>query len=171
MIGLFIVVLVAIYSYLPIRASQNPILNWGNPLDWERILRHVSGKQYQVWLFSSFDSAGKQFSHFWSILPLEYFLSLLLAVVGLFISIFKARKLAWFILITFVFTVLYSINYDIHDIDSYFLLAFIIFIFRLWSIENFGDEKSSKKFCASWFGSGNSDSILFQLHKSKSKRS
>jgi len=72
MILLFIVVLVAIYSYLPLRASQNPILNWGNPLDWERILRHVSGKQYQVWLFNSFDSAGKQFSHFWSILPLDF---------------------------------------------------------------------------------------------------
>jgi len=129
MILLFVVVLVAIYSYLPLRASQNPILNWGNPLDWERILRHITGKQYQVWLFSSFDSAGKQFSHFWSILPFEFFIGLLLAVIGLFVSIFKSRKLAWFILITFVFTLLYSINYDIHDIDSYFLLAFVMLSF------------------------------------------
>jgi hypothetical protein len=129
MILLFAAILVVIYSYLPMRAAQNPILNWGNPVDWEKILRHVSGKQYQVWLFSSFDSAGKQFSHFWSILPFEYYLGLLLAVIGLFVSIFKSRKLAWFILITFVFTVLYSINYDIHDIDSYFLLAFIMLSF------------------------------------------
>ncbi|MGE5810588.1 MAG: DUF2723 domain-containing protein, partial [Ignavibacteria bacterium] len=129
MILLFVIVLVAIYSYLPLRASQNPILNWGNPFDWEKILRHVSGKQYQVWLFSSFDSAGKQFSHFWNILPFEFYLGLLLGVIGLFVSIFKSRKLAWFILITFVFTVLYSINYDIHDIDSYFLLAFIMMSF------------------------------------------
>ena len=129
MILLFAVVLAAIYSYLPLRASQNPILNWGNPVEWEKILRHVSGKQYQVWLFSSFDSAGKQFSHFWSILPFEFYLGLLLAVIGLFVSIFKSRKLARFILITFVFTVLYSINYDIHDIDSYFLLAFIMLSF------------------------------------------
>jgi hypothetical protein len=126
MILLFAAILVVIYSYLPMRAAQNPILNWGNPVDWEKILRHVSGKQYQVWLFSSFDSAGKQFSHFWSILPFEFYLGLLLAVIGLFVSIFKSRKLAWFILITCVFTVLYSINYDIHDIDSYFLLAFIM---------------------------------------------
>jgi hypothetical protein len=40
MILLFVVVLVAIYSYLPLRASQNPLLNWGNPLDWERISTH-----------------------------------------------------------------------------------------------------------------------------------
>jgi hypothetical protein len=129
MILLFAAILVAIYSYLPMRAAQNPILNWGNPVDWERIFRHITGKQYQVWLFSSFDSAGKQFSHFWSILPFEYYLGLLLVAIGLFVSIFKSRKLALFILITFVFTVLYSINYDIHDIDSYFLLAFLMLSF------------------------------------------
>ena len=129
MILLFAIVLAAIYSYLPLRASQNPILNWGNPLDWERIYRHVTGKQYQVWLFTSFDSAGKQFSYFWSILPFEFFVGLLLAIVGIIVSLFKSRMLGLFILITFVFTVLYSINYDIHDIDSYFLLAFVMLAF------------------------------------------
>jgi hypothetical protein len=129
MILLFAAVLVAVYSYLPLRASQNPILNWGNPIDWERIYRHVTGKQYQVWLFTSFDSAGKQFSYFWSILPFEFYIGLLLAIVGIIVSLFKSRMLGLFILITFVFTVLYSINYDIHDIDSYFLLAFIMLAF------------------------------------------
>jgi hypothetical protein len=129
MILFFIPVLILIYSYLPIRASQNPIINWGNPLDWERIHRHITGKQYQVWLFSSFDSAGKQFSYFWSLLPFEFFIGLLLAIIGLFVSLLKLRKLGLFILITFAFTVLYSINYDIHDIDSYFLLAFVMLAF------------------------------------------
>lgn len=129
MILFFIPILVLIYLYLPIRASQDPILNWGNPVDWGRIYRHVTGRQYQVWLFSSFDSAGKQFSHFWSILHLEFLVSLVLAVIGLFVSLVKARKLFLFIFITFAFTVLYSINYDIHDIDSYFLLAFIMISF------------------------------------------
>jgi len=129
MILLFIVFLVAVYSYLPLRASQNPIINWGNPIDWERIYRHITGRQYQVWLFTSFDSAGKQFSFFWSILPFEFFVGLILVVVGLFASLFKYRKLSLFILITFTFTVIYSINYDIHDIDSYFLLAFVMLAF------------------------------------------
>ena len=129
MILLFAAVLAAVYSYLPLRASQNPILNWGNPIDWERIYRHITGRQYQVWLFTSFDSAGKQFSHFWSILPFEFFVGVVLALIGLFVSIFKSRVLAWFILITFVFTLLYSINYDIHDIDSYFLLSFVMLAF------------------------------------------
>jgi hypothetical protein len=129
MILLFAVVLVAVYSYLPLRASQNPLLNWGNPIDWERIYRHITGKQYQVWLFTSFDSAGKQFSHFWSMLPFEFFIGLILSIVGLFVTMFRARKLFLFVLITFVFSVLYSINYDINDIDSYFLLAFVMLSF------------------------------------------
>jgi len=129
MILLFMVVLIIVYSYLPLRASQNPILNWGNPVDWEKIHRHVTGKQYQVWLFSSFDSAGKQFSHFWSILPSEFYVGLLFAVIGLFVLLFKSKVLGLFILISFAFTVLYSINYDIHDIDSYYLLSFIMLSF------------------------------------------
>ena len=114
----FIPVLILVYSYLPIRASQNPVLNWGNPLDWERIYRHITGRQYQVWLFTSFDSAGKQLNHFFNILPFEFYAGLVLALIGLFVSIAKAKKLFLFIFITFAFTVLYSINYDIYDIDS-----------------------------------------------------
>ena len=129
MILFFIPILVLIYAYLPIRASQNPFMNWGNPVDWERIYRHVTGKQYQVWLFTSFDSAGKQLNHFFTILPVEFYAGLALALIGLFVSIFKARKLFLFMLITFAFSVLYSINYDIYDIDSYFLLAFIMLSF------------------------------------------
>jgi hypothetical protein len=129
MVLFFLPFLILIYSYLPIRASQNPTLNWGNPVDWERIYRHISGRQYQVWLFTSFDSAGKQLNHFFSILPEEFYLGLVLAVIGLFVSIAKARKLFLFIFITFAFAVLYSINYDIYDIDSYFLLAFIMLSF------------------------------------------
>lgn len=129
MITLFILVLIAIYSYLPLRASQNPILNWGNPIDWERIYRHVTGRQYQVWLFTSFDSAGKQFNHFWNILPFEFFIGLLFVLIGLIVSLFRSKTLGLFILISFLFTLFYSINYDIHDIDSYFLLAFIMLAF------------------------------------------
>lgn len=129
MILIFIPVLLIIYSYLPIRASQNPMINWGNPIDLERILRHISGKQYQVWLFSSMEAAKKQFVYFIEALPLEFHFTLIIAVVGLFTSFIKAKKLFLFLIITFFATVLYSINYDIHDIDAYFLLAFLMIAF------------------------------------------
>lgn len=129
MISLFLIILVINYSYLPIRASQNPQLNWGNPVDLERILRHISGFQYQVWLFSSTEAAKKQFEYFISNLPAEYLLTLFVAAAGLLFSFFTARKFFLFNLITFITTVIYSINYDINDIDSYFLLAYISIAF------------------------------------------
>lgn len=129
MLGIFFPILILLYSYLPIRALQNPLLNWGNPIDFERILRHISGKQYQVWLFSSTSAASKQFNYFISNLPKEFSFTILISLPGIISSIQKARKFFIFFSLTLFTTVLYSINYDINDIDSYFLLAYISIAF------------------------------------------
>ncbi|MDP2035851.1 MAG: DUF2723 domain-containing protein [Ignavibacteria bacterium] len=123
-------VLFLIYLYLPIRAASQPILNWGNPVNFENFWRHFTGKQYQVWLFASFEAAGKQFKYFLSNFPSEFaYAGLLLGIAGLVFLFKREKKLFTALLITFLFAVLYSINYDIVDIDSYFLLAYIIFSF------------------------------------------
>ena len=127
MIVLFLLILTAFYLYLPIRASMNPKLNWGNPVNWENFWRHFTGAQYQVWLFSSFVAAKKQFVYFLQNLPSEFAtIGLIIAFVGIFYLYKKERNIFWFLIINFIFTVLYSINYDIHDIDSYFLLSYIM---------------------------------------------
>ncbi len=125
MLLIFFPVLILIYLYLPIRAAQNPILNWGDPVNFENFFRHVSGKQYQVWLFSSTAAAKKQLSYFINSLPEEFNISLFICLFGVIVSFFMARKFFIFTLITFLSTVAYSINYDIVDINSYFLLAYI----------------------------------------------
>ena len=129
MLLIFFPILILIYAYLPIRANQNPIINWGNPIDWERIIRHISGHQYQVWLFSSTEAAAKQFNYFIGNLPMEFSISLIMILLGLISSFIYARKFFIFNSIIFLSTVLYSINYDINDIDSYFLLAYISLAF------------------------------------------
>lgn len=129
MLIIFFPILILVYSYLPIRASQYPFMNWGNPVEWERIIRHISGQQYQVWLFSSTEAAAKQFNYFVGNLPKEFLLSLVLSVAGLVVSFIYLRKFFIFNLIVFLSAVLYSINYDIIDIDSYFLLAYISLAF------------------------------------------
>lgn len=129
MLLIFFPLLIFFYSYLPIRAAQNPLLNWGNPIDMERILRHISGKQYQVWLFSSMDSAKKQLDYFINSLTDEYNIALIIIAFGIIGSIIRARKFFVFTSIVFLFTIFYSINYDINDIDSYFLLAYISLAF------------------------------------------
>lgn len=114
------------YIYFFARAD-NPVLSWGYPATIENFWRHFSGKQFSVWMFSSFENAGKQFGYFTKNYPEEYFyFPLLIALPGLFTMFKKSKRLFYFTLLLFVFCVLYAINYDIYDIDSYFLLAIIV---------------------------------------------
>jgi len=113
------------YLYLPLRAGEKPIMNWGNPITLERFLWHFTGKQYRVWLFSSSGVAMKQLSYFMdTVLPEFAYLSIGIAIFGLWKLFKEARTILVFTLLLFFGCVLYSINYDIHDIDSYFLLAY-----------------------------------------------
>ena len=123
---LFVGVLAVLYSYLPIRASQKPAINWGNPANWEYFWRHFTGKQYRVWLFSSSQAAREHLGNFIKNLPAEFaFFGLVVVLVGFLYARKRWKKVSWFLLASLAFTVFYAINYDISDIDSYFILAYI----------------------------------------------
>lgn len=114
------------YLYLPLRAAASPSLNWGNPQTLERFLWHFSGKQYRVWIFSSTEAAGRQFKFFMQTFPAEFgYILLPLILIGIFYAFKIKKQIGIFLLLLFIGCVLYSINYDIHDIESYFLLAYI----------------------------------------------
>ncbi len=116
----------SVYLYLPLRAMQSPVLNWGNPLSLEKFLWHWTGKQYRVWIFSSTESARRQLSYFIESLPHEFaYIGLALAIAGVVVLWRAQRRIAIALLLLFFGCVFYSINYDIHDIDSYFLLAYL----------------------------------------------
>ncbi len=115
-----------VYIYFFIR-GDNSVIAWGNPVNWENFMRHVSGKQFSVWMFTSTGSASKQFSHFIDIYPKEFFyIPVIIALFGIIESFLKQRKFFYFTVLLFVFNILYAINYDIHDIDTYFLLSFVV---------------------------------------------
>ncbi|HEX7571846.1 MAG TPA: DUF2723 domain-containing protein, partial [Bacteroidota bacterium] len=114
----------SLYLYVPLRASRLPPLNWGYAVNLERFLWHVSGKQYQVWMFSSMDVVGRQLSYFIRGLPGEFaYVGLLLSIAGSFVLWRGNRRLAIGVALLFFVCIAYAANYDIHDIDSYFLLA------------------------------------------------
>jgi hypothetical protein len=135
-----------IYIFLPIRSSQNPVMNWGNPQSWVTFKRQVTGWQYQVWMFAeSTDTLVANLKNFiqlffhqfpWYLLPLSF-----LGIYRLFVH---DRKMLIFFIIFFSVNVFYGINYVIPDIDPYFLGAFLVnaifigaglhFVFRM--IEN-----------------------------------
>jgi hypothetical protein len=116
----------SVYLYLPLRALAQPPVQWGYPAELERLLWHVSGTQYRNWMFSGFDSAAKQFSYFVGHFSSEFhWLAIGVLLYGLVVLFRRERSLFWFYVVAFVGCVAYSINYDIHDIDSYFLLSYV----------------------------------------------
>ncbi len=114
-----------LYIYLPIRASQHPLMDWGNPDTLKRFIWQVTGKQFNTWMFSSFAVFKHQFWVFFSSLYAEYRISLALVIVGMIVSFAYYRKLFWWTIFFIIGDLIYATNYSIHNISSYFLLTYI----------------------------------------------
>ncbi len=119
----------AVYLYMPLRSAQFPLMDWGHTATWSNFLHHVTAKQFQIWMFTG-GAAAKQWAYFWSRVPKEFtIVGALLALAGLWkmfnSSTVRRTHILAFTLLLFFGCLFYSINYDIHDIDSYFLLAFL----------------------------------------------
>jgi hypothetical protein len=117
----------SIYLYMPIRSSGNPLLDWGHPATLERFFWHISGKQFRVWMFSGWSVVQKQLSYFVDNFTSEFHLVLIACIVIGMVALFRrSRRLFTFLAFLFLTTIVYAANYDIFDIDSYFLLSYIV---------------------------------------------
>lgn len=124
---LFFLLGLSLYLYLPLRAAGQPVLDWGHPVSFEKLFWHASGKQYRSWIFSGFETAGKQFRYFASNLTTEFhWVACVVALLGVLHLLRRSRQLLYFLGIAGGTCLFYSINYDIHDIDSYFLLVYVV---------------------------------------------
>ncbi len=120
------VLALSLYLVLPIRSASGPILDWGGTSELDRLVRHVSGTQYQVWMFSGAAVMKKQFVYFLTHFVEEYHVVFLpLIIAGISAQARRTKRMFWFTLVLLLTTLLYATNYDIFDIDSYFLLAYI----------------------------------------------
>ncbi|MBV9493935.1 MAG: DUF2723 domain-containing protein [Acidobacteria bacterium] len=120
----------AVYAYLPLAASHNPPLNWGDPDSLARFVDHVTGKQYRGYLKSTsgqFDTIlttlGRDLGPGWA--PL----ALILAAWGL-IALWRAEKpLFFFVVLIAAANFAWSSFYPIvNDRDAYLLPAILVLI-------------------------------------------
>jgi hypothetical protein len=114
------------YVYLPIRSAGGTLLDWGHPVTLERFWWHVTGRQYQTWMFSSWKVVTKQLDYFITNFPTEFrWVVVAFIVVGLVETLNRSKRLLAFLMLLFGTCVAYSVNFDIHEIDPYFLLAYL----------------------------------------------
>ena len=119
---------VLVYAFLPLAAANPEGLNWGNPVSWQRFFWHITGKQYQVNLFSG-DAAvvGREIRDFagwafWQLTPL----GLAGALAGL-VSLWKRhRPLCVCLVLVILLNVVYAVNYEIaEDKEAYYLPTYL----------------------------------------------
>ncbi|HYM20768.1 MAG TPA: DUF2723 domain-containing protein [Candidatus Kapabacteria bacterium] len=117
------------YLYFPIRSSQFPIMDWGHPVDLKLFMKHFTGGQYKIWMFTA-GAPSKNWPFFWHEFPTEFsVVGMLLVVVGLYALLIntasKKIHLLVFVILLFFGCLLYSINFDILEIAPYFLTAYL----------------------------------------------
>jgi hypothetical protein len=127
----FFVFPASLYMVLPIRAGFRPFLNWGGVNDSYFFYKHVTGWQYRVWMFTKPFEIFNNFSA--KIAPaaelyLEQFgwVGIILAIVGIIVGAIKYRRLLIFTGIIWIINLIYVLNYEIGDIESYYLPMFLI---------------------------------------------
>ncbi|MEW6212054.1 MAG: DUF2723 domain-containing protein [Acidobacteriota bacterium] len=133
--SLFALTGLLIYAYLPLAASRERAMNWGDPDTMEKMWWHVTGRQYQEFISFSLETmagqfkefllfAGREFGSFW--LPA----ALVLAAAGL-VALFRSdRSALWFLALVILADLGYALNYDIaEDKDAYYLPVFLALAF------------------------------------------
>ncbi len=146
-LSIIIIAVIAIlfYSYLPIRANQNPVMNWGDLVDLKSTFEHVTARYYSKFFFPGWETIKKQITFFvasigflpgkqnlWSS---EFNVNILLVMSGIAVSLVMRRRLFIYLALIFITTVSFSVNYNIPDIYTYFSFAYVVLaIFSVVSI-------------------------------------
>ncbi|HYV03255.1 MAG TPA: DUF2723 domain-containing protein, partial [Blastocatellia bacterium] len=124
----------AVYVYLPLAASRDPLMNWGDPRTLQRFLWHITGKQYQVFFTFSPERMGQQLGEFFKLAGREFGpwfipVGLLLTALGA-VAVFKRDKKAfWVLALVIACNVTYASGYQIaEDKDAYYLPAFVAMV-------------------------------------------
>ncbi len=127
----FTIIAISLYLYLMVRTLAGVEIAWGNTFNLQRLFWHITGKQYQVWMFSlslkEILNNAKQGIIFQSANLLYFFIAFVF--VGFYYLFRNDRKKFWLFLTIFFLNFLYTINYAIPDIESYHIPGFITLLF------------------------------------------
>jgi hypothetical protein len=149
MLGFFIFP-ATLYLFLPVRAHFRPFLNWGGvDRSFYFFYKHITGWQYQVWMFQNplgaFSNLAKLDPSAKLILAQFGWIGLAVILIGIIAGVIRYRRILIFASIISLCNLIYVLNYDIPDIDSYYLPMFLMLsIFFSWGIVFLSEKFLSK---------------------------
>ena len=131
----FLLAPLTLYFILPLRSLHKPFLNWGGVSNLYFFIKHVTGWQYRIWMFSEsgpgLQRLGDSVVEVGRIILSQLgWAGSLLAVIGVVATISKHRQFGIFAILALIMNFIYATNYQIADIESYFLpMVMILCIF------------------------------------------
>ncbi len=143
----FSVLGISLYFYLLFRTQAGAELAWGNTFNLQRLLWHLTGKQYQVWMFSlTLKEILTNLKEGIGFLLRDFlYLFILFPGAGFFYLFKNNPRLFWLFFVAFLLNLLYTINYAIPDIEPYYIPGFIaLLIAAAYGLKRF--QKSLKSF-------------------------
>ncbi|HEX9502346.1 MAG TPA: hypothetical protein VGA10_11905, partial [Thermoanaerobaculia bacterium] len=123
-----------IYAYIPIAASRDPAMNWGNPRTAHQVWDHMTGKAYRAYLSSAGSSVSAQIDRYFGFLfrelgPPWLPVALLIAAIGLIALWRRQRTFFWYVVLLIVADVAWVLFYPVkHDQDAYAIPSFLALI-------------------------------------------
>jgi hypothetical protein len=128
---LFLLLGLTLYFYVITRTIGGAEIAWGNVHNLQRLFWHVTGKQYQVWMFSlSMTEIWRNLLNGLSFLSRDFLYVLIIPSLFGFVVLFrKERRKFWFLLAILLLNMLYAINYSIPDIEPYYIPSLIVLVF------------------------------------------
>ncbi len=128
-LALFVIPGILLYAVLVIASSGGPYLNWSDLQNISNLPGHLRGSDYSQLMFSSSSKFSANAGDFFKNLPGELaIIPLIFTFAGIVLLWKTFRNFVIFIVICVVFTLLYAFNYNIVDINTYYLLVFYLFV-------------------------------------------
>ncbi len=133
---LVVVAGIAIYSYLPIRAAAKPFVDWGDPVNWERIQKHLVGEGLDIYepetnSINGFTGQPKvwweSFWHFWE-LAVWQFTPLLFPLViwGGWLLAKKRQDIFWPLILLVLVNLTYVVLYYGGNQESWMMTSWLV---------------------------------------------
>jgi hypothetical protein len=137
-----------LYLYMPIRSSQNPIMNWGSPDNPGDFWRQITGWQFRPYLFGDLGANLQRNTDLVSgYLGQQWGFLTLIVLAGGFVGVVLLARANWVVFAsTFTYallTVVFSLFYGISEIEPYMVPFYAMLVLWIGLVPSTGYVMSS----------------------------